>query len=92
MYTFIMNSVDPEMHPIVNKLIDVQITNENMALNVIVSYMHIALKRGTFSFEEAGKINECIQKFQKNPTPTPIPTANKEIDTPHAANESPNLL
>jgi hypothetical protein len=90
MYTFIMNSVDPEMHPIVNKLIDVQITNENMALNVIVSYMHIALKRGTFSFEEAGKINECIQKFQKNPTP--IPTANTEIDTLHAANKSPNFL
>jgi len=46
-------------------LSDVAITNENIALNVIVSYVNIAQKRGAFNIKESAKIWECIQKFQR---------------------------
>jgi len=48
------------------KLTDVQITNENVALNVLVSFLIHAQKKGVFTFEESAKIWECINAFQKN--------------------------
>ena len=47
------------------KLVDVEITNENMALNVLISFVNLAQKRGAFGIDESAKIWECIQKFQK---------------------------
>ena len=47
------------------RLVDVEITNENMALNVIVSFVSLANKRGAFSIEESSKIWECVKMFQK---------------------------
>jgi hypothetical protein len=48
------------------KLTDVQITDENVALNVIVSFLNLAQRRGVFSIDESAKIWECVKKFQKN--------------------------
>jgi hypothetical protein len=48
------------------KLVDVEITNENVALNVIVSFLNLAQRRGVFSIDESAKIWECVKKFQKN--------------------------
>ena len=50
------------------RLIDVPITDETVALNVIVSFLNVAQKRGTFSIAESAKIYECIQKFLANST------------------------
>lgn len=47
------------------KLIDVEIVNENVALNVMVSFLNLAQRRGVFSIDEAAKIWECVKKFQK---------------------------
>jgi hypothetical protein len=47
------------------KLVDVPINDENTALNVIVSFLSIAQKRGSFTFDESAKIWECIKMFQK---------------------------
>jgi glutathione synthase/RimK-type ligase-like ATP-grasp enzyme len=52
------------------RLTDVEITNENMALNVLVSFLGVAQKRGTFSIAESAKIYECIQKFISTPAPS----------------------
>jgi len=49
------------------QLTDIEITNENMALNVIVSFVNLAQKRGVFSLPESSKIWECIQMFSKKP-------------------------
>jgi glutathione synthase/RimK-type ligase-like ATP-grasp enzyme len=52
------------------RLTDVQIVDENTALNVMVSFLNLAQKRGTFSIDESAKIWECIQKFiQQQPVP-----------------------
>jgi hypothetical protein len=48
------------------KLVDVEIVNENVALNVIVSFLNLAQRRGVFSMDESAKIWECVKKFQKN--------------------------
>lgn len=48
------------------KLVDVEIINENVALNVLVSFLNLAQRRGVFSIDESAKIWECVKKFQKN--------------------------
>lgn len=48
------------------KLVDVQISDENVALNVMVSFLTLAHKRGSFSIDESAKIWECIKMFQKS--------------------------
>ena len=46
-------------------LLEVPITNENDALNVMVNFLGLAQKRGAFAINESAKIYECIQQFQK---------------------------
>ena len=54
------NNVGPQI-----KITDINITDENVALNVIVNFLSIAQKRGAYTFDESAKIWECIQKFKK---------------------------
>jgi glutathione synthase/RimK-type ligase-like ATP-grasp enzyme len=48
-----------------NTLMNVPIKDENTALNVLVSFINLAQRRGVFSIDESAKIWECINKFQK---------------------------
>lgn len=45
-------------------LLDVQVEDENIALNLMVSFLHLAQKRGAFTIDESAKIWECIHKFK----------------------------
>jgi hypothetical protein len=47
------------------KLVDIQIKDENIALNVMVSFLSLAQKRGVFTLDESAKIWECIKMFQR---------------------------
>ena len=47
------------------KLVDIPITDENTALNVMVSFLNLAHKRGAFTIDESAKIWDCIKMFQK---------------------------
>lgn len=55
---------DQEKKPQV-RLVDVPVNNEIEALNLLVSFLGLAQKRGAFTIDEAAKIWECIKKFQK---------------------------
>ena len=46
-------------------LTDITVTNENEALNMMVSFLHMAQKRGAFNLQESAKIWECVQMFMK---------------------------
>jgi hypothetical protein len=46
-------------------LTGIEVTDENVALNLIVSFLGLAQKRGAFTIDEAAKIWECIKRFQK---------------------------
>ena len=48
------------------RLVDIEIKDENTALNVMVSFLGLAQKRGVFSIDESAKIWECIKIFQKS--------------------------
>jgi hypothetical protein len=47
------------------KLVDVPVDNPNVALNIIVSFLNLAQKRGSFGIDESSKIWECIKMFQQ---------------------------
>jgi hypothetical protein len=56
-----------EPSPVQMKLVDVQVTDENIAFNLLVSFISLAHKRGVFTLDESAKIWECISKFNKPP-------------------------
>jgi hypothetical protein len=47
-------------------VIDIPVTDENSALNVMVAFLGVAQKRGAFAINESAKIYECIQVFKNN--------------------------
>ena len=49
-----------------NKLLTVNVNDENTALNLLVSFINLAQRRGVYSIDESAKIWECISKFQKS--------------------------
>ena len=49
------------------KVVDVAITDQNTALNMMVSFLSLAHKRGAFGIDESAKIWECIKMFQLPP-------------------------
>jgi len=51
------------------KLADLVIKDENTALNVMISFVGLAQKRGVYNLEESAKLWECVQMFMKK-TPT----------------------
>ena len=61
-------------------IMTVEIANENVALNILVSFINIAQKRGTFNLEESARIWECVQKFIIQPPAVPA--------APDSANEN----
>ena len=53
-----------------NNLMSTEVTNETIALNILVSFLNLAQRRGIFSIDESAKIWECIGKFQKSSPPS----------------------
>ncbi len=51
--------------PIEIQLVNTPITDENVALNVLVGFIALAQKRGTFNIQESAKLWECIQRFSQ---------------------------
>lgn len=64
----IMTGESDNLGEMKNKLLSIQVTDENVALNLMVSFLNLAQRRGVFSIDESSKIWECISKFQKNNT------------------------
>ena len=46
-------------------LSELEINDPNTALNVLISFVNLANKRGAFDVKESAKIWECIEQFQK---------------------------
>ena len=48
------------------KLTEIEVDgNENLALNLMVSFLGLAQRRGAFALDEAAKIFECVKVFLK---------------------------
>ncbi len=62
-------------------LTQIPVNTENDALNMLVAFLQVATKRGAFSLEEAGKIMESVNVFQRNvpqPAAQQLPTVEEE--------------
>ena len=46
------------------RLVDLPLTNQQEALQLIVTFLNLAQKRGSFSLDESAKLWECIKMFQ----------------------------
>ena len=60
----------PPPQPQPPRLVDIEINGENSALNLLVSFLGLAQRRGAFGLDEAAKIFECVKVFQKPARPT----------------------
>ena len=56
----------PQQQQQVN-LLEMPVTNENEALNVMVNFLHLAQRRGAFAIAESSKIYDCVKVFQRQP-------------------------
>lgn len=45
------------------RLVDIEVTNDNIALNLMVSFLNLAQRRGAYSLDESAKIWECLKRF-----------------------------
>jgi hypothetical protein len=46
------------------RLVDLPLTNQQEALQLIVTFLNLAQKRGAFSLDESAKLWDCIKMFQ----------------------------
>jgi hypothetical protein len=47
------------------RLTEIPVVDEITALNLMVSFLGLAQKRGAYTIDEASKIWECVKKFQR---------------------------
>jgi hypothetical protein len=45
------------------RLVDIPVANENIAFNLMISFLHLAQKRGAYGMDESAKIWECLSLF-----------------------------
>lgn len=46
------------------RLVDIEVKNQNDALQLIVTFLNLAQKRGAFTLDESAKLWECVKQFQ----------------------------
>jgi hypothetical protein len=52
-------------------LADINVDNENTALNVMVAMLNMAQRRGAFTLEESSKCWDCVKMFMRKDETSP---------------------
>jgi len=53
------------------RLVDIPVESEGVALNLLVSFLNVAQRRGVFTLDESAKVWECVKLFQQQqPSPS----------------------
>jgi len=47
------------------RFVDIEVSSDNIALNLMVAFLNMAQRRGAYSMDESAKIWECVQRFIK---------------------------
>ena len=47
------------------RLVDIPLNTQQDALQLIVTFLHLAQKRGSFTLDESAKLWECVKMFQQ---------------------------
>lgn len=53
------DNVNPQL-----ALLNMEIADQNSALNCLIGYIGLAQRKGAFAIDESSKIYECIKMFQ----------------------------
>ena len=56
-------ATEPIPFPVEIPLTEVNVADDNIALNVMVSFLSVAQRRGVFSLDESAKVWECVKRF-----------------------------
>mgnify|MGYP006165374427 CR=1 FL=1 len=48
------------------RLVDVPVTDQQTALQLLVTFINLAQSRGVFKMDESAKIFECVKQFEGN--------------------------
>lgn len=62
------------------KLSEINVNNEQIALNLMVAFCNAAQSRGAFNMEESAKLWECVKFFSK-PVEEPATVSNEPAET-----------
>lgn len=73
-----------EEQPAQPRLVDVEISDENTALNVMVGFLNLAQRKGAFGFDESAKIWECINRFQRGQNGGSVDPENVKVEVNEA--------
>ena len=68
-------------------VLDVEVTNVRVAFGIMAHFLDTAAKRGAFSLEESGKINDAL-RFLRTDREEP---ENEEEETPKEVPKKPEL-
>lgn len=60
-------------------LVDVPVDSHNAALNLMIAFLSVAQKRGTFNMQESAKLWECINQFTRPQDPHPSQQTDKSV-------------
>jgi len=55
-------------------VLDVPVTNDRVAVGILVHFLDVAAKRGAFALEESGKIMEAVKYLRGTVMPRQPPT------------------
>jgi hypothetical protein len=55
------------------RFVDIDVTDDNVALNLMVAFLNMAQRRGAYSMDESSKIWECVKRFIKPEVPAETP-------------------
>jgi hypothetical protein len=59
------------------RFVDIDVTDDNVALNLMVAFLNMAQRRGAYSMDESSKIWECVKRFIKPDVPAETPVADE---------------
>ena len=55
------------------RFVDIDVTDDNVALNLMVAFLNMAQRRGAYSMDESAKIWDCVRRFIKADVPEEAP-------------------
>ena len=55
----------PEGEKKKTRLVDIPLNSQQDALQLLVTFLHLAQKRGAFTLDESDKLLDCIKMFQQ---------------------------
>ena len=73
------------------RLTEVDVANENVALNVMVGFLNLSQRRGAFNMEESAKVWECVKMFMRREEGG-APSADAPLPTVDEASEENTVL